>query len=279
MDDPLHKFIEQHYDRMNREAMELFPQRRPDIDALLMRAGSTDKDGEQRVRGVKGSRGRPQINKSVLAGWMVVLVDVVRFAEIRAQIAKGIPLTQEIIPSKRWAFKRIAKMGLTYSIAEGSNLIKYRLASPETLKRHHSFARSDEVDRRDLVDAYRSLAISLSLYLGHPPEWMAYFFKQVGEDSGERMRGWATMHSEMFPKSIEPWQCNLRVDTENPVNNTPNGPPMHLDFPQQDETTWRYLKDGYLIWDSIEIETLKANPPSEGLIAAIREWKRNNSGS
>ena len=132
MDDPLQKFLEHGYDRLNRDAIKRFPHRRADIFAQLMQAGSEKKYGGKRARGVKGSRGRPPVNKSVLAAWVDYLAQIISLSKFpNIPNLGGSTLTDEDFrvmdefeyPSLRWALGEIVKMGLLYIIGEGANPI------------------------------------------------------------------------------------------------------------------------------------------------------------
>ena len=153
MDDPLQKFVEQYYEQMHREVTERFPGRRADIDALLMAAGPKQKYGGKRVRGVKGSRGRPPINKSVLVGWLLLLAKIIRYAELKAQVDQGNTPAPKLIPSNRWIFNQISELGLSFTIDEGANPIRFPLTSASTIKRHYTFASSKAVDHVDAMEA------------------------------------------------------------------------------------------------------------------------------
>ena len=164
---------------------------------------------------------------------------------------------------------------LAYSIAEGSNPIKYPLTSASTLKRHYTFSSSNTFDdwaAKDAFIAYKNLSQNLSAYLGRPPVDEAYRLMQVGDDPDQFLADWDYMMSICDAEDPEPWRRDFQVTEKD----TESGPPMVLHFPPMRKSSWTALRTGLGIWGFSEMENHKKDPPSKDRIAAYQEFRRNN---
>jgi hypothetical protein len=282
-DDQLQKFVEQNYDKLFQLTVEKFPDTpREDIDALMMGGTPRTKNKHAQIRGVKGTKGRPPVNKNILWGWVSLLTDIVGFSEswTRAyppqltpeqRLFHDIPLDLKLLPSGNWVYRKISELGLAYTIDEGANATRYPLTSPSTIKRHGFFKPSNLSGDLHSVDSFYQLQRALNCYLDVPPSEEIYFLGLLGHDLKQLEAGWQYHMQRRRTEMPEPWKNGFQI-TSWQSENGPTGPTMTLYFPPIEETTWKYLQLGIGLLGHVQKHKTKINPPSK---ERIREYKKN----
>lgn len=219
-------------------------------------------------RGVKDNKGRPRVNRSILAGWVRYLVAIYSTAEVAT---KG----GDALPSNRYTLGKLEGLGLKYAILSGANPDTRPFSNQRTIGRYNIFAGSHELDLEDYRNAVRGLEVSLSLYLQSIPMSVLEYGKIVGgtEEEESVWFQWKfnrLLHQRLFKG--EPWKHQFKVNQDTAVS----GPGMSLQCENMKKPTWEYLKRGFELWDAFKADQIKRNPPSTKAIKAFREIRRAN---
>ena len=222
-------------------------------------------------RGVKDNKGRPRVNRSILAGWVSYLVAIYSFAEV---VTKG----GDALPSTRYALGKLEGLGLKYTILSGANPDTHPFSNQKTLGRYSTIAGSPELDLEDYRNAARGLEVSLSLYLQAIPISLLEYGKIVGGTEEEESCWFQWKYNRLLRLRLfkgEPWKHHFKVNQDTAVS----GPGMSLQCEKMKKPTWEYLKRGFELWDAIKADQIKRNPPSTKAIKAFRKFRRANPSS
>jgi len=261
INDPLQLAIEKLY--------EDYPDREEDIRNYLL---GDEVPRPSPNRGVKRDRGRPRVNKSILAGWVICLGLVLRGAEtITKSGSEGTDLKPEFRPSKKFDFDKMAELGLEYTILDDSNLTPHPLANANTLKGYDAFFLSGDLHHKDFNRAVRTMSIQLSSYFQALSVHALDYVKIVaGADEEENL--FFQMKYTHLLLGAEPWRRRFDVRQDKAAS----GPGMILHFLEIEKATWQYLKSGYELLDSFHMNALEKHPPSKDAILAFREHRKSN---